>query len=104
MSPKEPVLVLIDCQEGFHDAAFWGPRNNPDAEDNVAGHAVATTLHDHVRPPAGQPNDGRDEHEFSSDNVSERLAVRMRLRLYARTVTPPIRPWSPIVTTPVPVC
>ena len=38
--------------------------------DNVAGHAVATTLHDHVRQPAGQrPSGGRDEQRISSHNV-----------------------------------
>lgn len=29
------VLVLIDIQAGFDDAAFWGARNNPDAEDKA---------------------------------------------------------------------
>jgi nicotinamidase-related amidase len=35
MSANEPVLLLVDCQEGFHEATFWGPRNNPHAEENV---------------------------------------------------------------------
>ncbi len=30
------ALVVIDVQQGFDDAAFWGPRDNPDAERNIA--------------------------------------------------------------------
>ena len=30
------ALVVIDVQKGFDDAAYWGERNNPDCEDNVA--------------------------------------------------------------------
>ncbi|HEY0626656.1 MAG TPA: cysteine hydrolase family protein [Allosphingosinicella sp.] len=30
------ALILIDVQQGFDDAHFWGRRNNPDAERNVA--------------------------------------------------------------------
>ncbi|KIF00623.1 isochorismatase, partial [Streptomyces sp. RSD-27] len=32
----DSALVVIDVQKGFDDASFWGPRNNPDAEDNIA--------------------------------------------------------------------
>ena len=75
MSAKEPVLLLIDCQEGFHDAAFWGPRNNPGAEEHVARLLAAWRGHDlpviHVRhasqmkgSPLGADNAG---HEFMSD-------------------------------------
>lgn len=30
------ALIVIDLQKGFDDQAFWGTRNNPDCEDNVA--------------------------------------------------------------------
>lgn len=30
------ALVVVDVQQGFADAAFWGPRDNPDAEQNIA--------------------------------------------------------------------
>ena len=30
------ALIVIDVQKGFDDAAFWGHRNNPDCEANIA--------------------------------------------------------------------
>nr|WSX49019.1 cysteine hydrolase [Streptomyces sp. NBC_00974] len=30
------ALLVIDVQKGFDDAGFWGPRNNPAAEANIA--------------------------------------------------------------------
>ncbi|MFD7868777.1 cysteine hydrolase family protein [Streptomyces sp. NPDC057682] len=31
------ALVVVDVQVGFEEEAFWGPRNNPGADDNIAG-------------------------------------------------------------------
>ncbi|WP_187976382.1 cysteine hydrolase family protein [Mycetocola sp. JXN-3] len=31
-----PALIVIDVQRGFEDLAFWGPRNNPHCEKNIA--------------------------------------------------------------------
>lgn len=39
MSQKNhpPVaLIVVDVQKGLDDAAYWGPRNNPDCEANIA--------------------------------------------------------------------
>ncbi|MCW2985883.1 MAG: cysteine hydrolase [Conexibacter sp.] len=30
------ALVVVDVQQGFGDAAYWGPRSNPGCEANVA--------------------------------------------------------------------
>ncbi len=34
--PRHAVLLIVDVQSGFDDEAYWGPRNNPDAEKNIA--------------------------------------------------------------------
>lgn len=34
--PRHTVLLLVDVQSGFGDEAYWGPRNNPQAEANMA--------------------------------------------------------------------
>ncbi|MFF3619765.1 cysteine hydrolase family protein [Streptomyces sp. NPDC002467] len=53
------ALLVIDVQKGFDDAAFWGPRNNPAAEENIAalmdawqatGRPVVLVRHASVRP------------------------------------------------------
>ena len=31
-----PALIVIDVQKGFDDEAFWGPRDNPHCEQNIA--------------------------------------------------------------------
>jgi len=35
MKPN-PALILIDIQKGFDDLSYWGPRNNPDAEQEAS--------------------------------------------------------------------
>lgn len=69
------ALLLIDVQQGFDDAAFWGPRNNPDAEANIKAllrawqdrrDPVVLVHHDSVKPDSplrpGQPgNDFKPE-------------------------------------------
>lgn len=33
---RGPVLLVIDVQRAFDDADYWGPRNNPACEANIA--------------------------------------------------------------------
>ena len=34
---ENAALVVVDVQQGFEEEAFWGPRNNPSADENIAG-------------------------------------------------------------------
>ena len=62
------ALLVVDVQRGMDAADHWGPRDNPDCEDNVArliaaarerGDAVVFVRHDSVAPGSplrpGQP-------------------------------------------------
>jgi nicotinamidase-related amidase len=42
------ALVLVDVQRAFDDAAYWGRRNNYDAEANIA--ALLAAWREHDRP------------------------------------------------------
>ncbi|WP_209448917.1 cysteine hydrolase family protein [Rhodococcus qingshengii] len=33
---QRPALIVIDVQRGFDNSAYWGPRNNPKCENNIA--------------------------------------------------------------------
>ncbi|MCB5165439.1 cysteine hydrolase [Streptomyces bambusae] len=45
---SDAVLIVVDVQQGFDDAEFWGVRDNPDAEKNIA--AIAAAWQDSGRP------------------------------------------------------
>lgn len=62
------ALVVVDVQNGFRDSAYWGPRNNPECEANIArlvrrwrtaGAPIVVVRHDSVEPASplrpGQP-------------------------------------------------
>ncbi|MEU1468761.1 cysteine hydrolase family protein [Streptomyces sp. NPDC005761] len=34
---ENAALVVVDVQQGFEEEAYWGPRNNPGADRNIAG-------------------------------------------------------------------
>ena len=36
ISLERPALIVVDVQAGFDDAEFWGPRDNPSCESNIA--------------------------------------------------------------------
>jgi nicotinamidase-related amidase len=66
------ALIVVDVQAGFDDAAYWGPRNNPDCERNVrrlleawraAGGRIVRVRHDSAEP--GSPlHPGRSGNAF----------------------------------------
>lgn len=72
--PASAALVVIDLQKAI-DAPYWGPRNNPEAERNVAAllarwretrRAIYHVRHDSIEPqsayrPGQDGNDFKDE-------------------------------------------
>lgn len=34
---ENAALVVVDVQQGFEEEGYWGPRNNPSADRNIAG-------------------------------------------------------------------
>ncbi|TWG03929.1 cysteine hydrolase family protein [Streptomyces brevispora] len=34
---ENAALVVVDVQQGFEEEEYWGPRNNPSADRNIAG-------------------------------------------------------------------
>jgi nicotinamidase-related amidase len=53
------ALLVVDVQRAFDDAEYWGPRNNPDCEANIAalidawratGRPLVYVRHDSVEP------------------------------------------------------
>ncbi|MFD8891643.1 cysteine hydrolase family protein [Streptomyces sp. NPDC059566] len=55
----DSALLVIDVQQGFDEESFWGPRNNPAAEENIAalmdawwaaGRPVVLVRHASVQP------------------------------------------------------
>ncbi|MET9454598.1 cysteine hydrolase family protein [Streptomyces canus] len=56
---ENAALVVVDVQKGFDEADFWGARNNPEADDNIAslidvwqatGRPVVFVWHDSRKP------------------------------------------------------
>ncbi|WP_164252196.1 cysteine hydrolase family protein [Streptomyces sp. S4.7] len=56
---ENAALVVIDVQHGFEEVEYWGVRNNPEADDNIAalidawqasGRPVVFTRHDSTTP------------------------------------------------------
>lgn len=71
---EKAALVVIDVQKGFEEEEFWGRRNNPEAERNIAslldvwqasGRPVVFVRHDSAAPssplrPGYEGNDFKD--------------------------------------------
>src|SRR5690606_31782090 len=56
---RNAALVVVDVQQGFEEAGYWGTRNHPGADDNIAalldawqsaGRPVVFVRHDSVSP------------------------------------------------------
>ncbi|UXY29066.1 cysteine hydrolase family protein [Streptomyces sp. HUAS TT20] len=56
---ENAALVVVDVQKGFEESGFWGPRNNPGADENIAslidewqatGRPVVFVRHDSPKP------------------------------------------------------
>ncbi|WP_409234687.1 cysteine hydrolase family protein [Streptomyces sp. PA5.6] len=56
---ENAALVVVDVQKGFEEEEFWGARNNPEADDNIAslidvwqatGRPVVFVRHDSTKP------------------------------------------------------
>ncbi|MGH4033312.1 cysteine hydrolase family protein [Actinomycetota bacterium Odt1-20B] len=56
---ENAALVVVDVQQGFEEEGFWGARNNPGADDNIAslidawqeaGRPVVFVRHDSPKP------------------------------------------------------
>ncbi|MFG2950867.1 cysteine hydrolase family protein [Streptomyces adustus] len=72
---ENAALVVVDVQRGFEETDFWGPRNNPGADDNIAalidawqstGRPVVFVRHDSVNPrsPLRAGYEGNDFKEY----------------------------------------
>ncbi|WP_077799030.1 cysteine hydrolase family protein [Streptomyces sp. JHA26] len=72
---ENAALVVVDVQKGFEELGFWGTRNNPAADDNIAalidvwqstGRPVVFVRHDSVKPgsPLRTGYDGNDFKEY----------------------------------------
>lgn len=72
--PADAVLIVVDVQQGFLDPS-WGPRNNPDAEANIARLIAAWRrtgrpirhIHHSSRSPAGTFYRGTPGHEIKPE-------------------------------------
>ncbi|MDI3243331.1 cysteine hydrolase family protein [Arthrobacter sp. AL08] len=56
---RRAALVIVDAQQGFDDAAHWGPRDNPSCEANISallslwqetGRPIVFVRHDSTSP------------------------------------------------------
>ncbi|MFE0176054.1 cysteine hydrolase family protein [Streptomyces sp. NPDC059002] len=72
---ENAALVVVDVQKGFDEEEFWGPRNNPEADDNIAslidawqatGRPVVFVRHDSPKPgsPLRPGYEGNDFKEY----------------------------------------
>ncbi|MFF4315101.1 cysteine hydrolase family protein [Streptomyces sp. 900105755] len=74
----DAALVVVDVQKGFEELGFWGPRNNPGADGNIAalidvwqetGRPVVFVRHDSSKPgsPLRPGQEGNDFKEYVAE-------------------------------------
>jgi nicotinamidase-related amidase len=70
---SDAVLILIDVQKGFEDHDFWGPRDNPQAEQRMAelaaawqatGRPIVTVQHASASGPLAEGTPGYELKDF----------------------------------------
>ncbi|WP_405603919.1 cysteine hydrolase [Streptomyces sp. NBC_01410] len=72
---QSAALVVVDVQKGFDELDFWGRRNNPEADANIAslidawqatGRPIVFVRHDSSKPesPLRQGQEGNDFKEY----------------------------------------
>jgi len=59
-APDAAALLVVDVQKGFDDAGYWGPRNNPACEENIA--ALIAHARDREWPLVYVRHDSQEEH------------------------------------------
>ncbi|MEL5961167.1 cysteine hydrolase family protein [Streptomyces sp. CLV115] len=104
---ENAALIVVDVQEGFEEEAYWGPRNNPEADRNIAGlidawqssgRPVVFVRHDSSKPDsplrAGQPGNGFkgyvEERRGKGDGPGLLLTKSVNSAFYG---TPDLKEW-----------
>ncbi|MGW7365577.1 cysteine hydrolase family protein [Streptomyces sp. NPDC054841] len=104
---ENAALVVVDVQRGFEEDKFWGPRNNPQADGNIAslidvwqasGRPVVFVRHDSSKPesPLRPGYEGNDFKEYVEQRRGKGSGAEL---LVTKTVnsafygTPDLRAW-----------
>ena len=95
------ALIVVDVQRAFDDAGFWGARNNPACEDNVAalidayrrrGDALVFVRHDSLTPgsPLAPDNAGNAFKDCVTGEPDLLVAKSVNSSFLG---DPPLEPW-----------
>ncbi len=101
------ALVLIDVQKAFDDTEYWGPRDNPDAEENIAalidawqtsGRPVVFVRHDSEKPgsPLRPGHSGNDLKDFVEERRGKGTGPELFITKTVNSAfygTPDLREW-----------
>ena len=97
----DSALIVVDVQRAFDDADYWGARNNPACEDNVAalieafrrrGDAIVFVRHD--SDEAGSPLRPGDPGNTFKDCVAGEPDLLVAKKVNSSFLgDPPLEPW-----------